>query len=965
MTSREVRSQFIEFFTRKQGHIFVPSSPVVPLDDPTLLFTNAGMTQFKPYFLGTDKAPWPRAANTQKCIRAGGKHNDLDDVGRSRRHHTFFEMLGNWSFGDYFKQGAIEMAWELLTGVWKLDPARLHVTVYKGNPADGVPPDDEAARLWETIAGVKPDHIHRFVHENFWEMGETGPCGPCTEIFIDRTPDGTGGPEVNGTDPRVMEIWNLVFIQYNRDGARKLTPLPAEHVDTGMGLERICQVIGGYSDNYATDLFTPIFNAIQELSGHRYEGRFPALDQAGSEESTNGNLAKDIAFRVVADHIRCLTFALTDGAIPSNEGRGYVLRRILRRAVRFGRQTLELRRPFLHSLVPVIVETMGSAFPELKVHPGAVAKLIQDEEESFSRTLDRGLDLFAAAAEEARNMGQSGKKPVISAVNAFKLHDTYGFPIDLTQIMARENDVEVDTAGYEKLMEEARVKARGAGRDEGDGLAQLPDNILTELSAMRVRPTDDQAKFTHKPLRTAVAAIWDGSHLRTHATAPGKAAILLEKTNFYAEMGGQVGDQGEIRADHGGVFAVQTTQSAGGFVLHIGHIKTGKLSAGDAVTAEVFSARQRTEKNHTGTHLLNWALREVLGDHVQQKGSLVDPQKLRFDFVQPSAITDEQLVHVEDKVNKAIESDLAVHTAVVEVEKGREIFSLRAIFGEKYPPMVRVVSIGRPVEDLLADPANPAWRNYSIEFCGGAHLARTGLAEAFVLIGEESVSKGVRRITALTGQAARDAQRQAGAVMDLVDKAANAAPEELPQLLAELQKTAREQGLPVAARRLAQHTQAAVQEKLKQIQKSLGNDAAQGTVSTQELERLISAVQTIGPAKLVVGQLASGSPDMLRATMDGLKKKLGADSIALLLAGTQVETDKDGNPLPAKVNFLAAVSDSLIGKLKAGDWVKQVAPLVGGSGGGRPQMAMAGGKDASAIERALEAGRDFATGKLA
>ncbi len=662
MTSREVRSQFVDFFTSKHGHTFVPSSPVVPLDDPTLLFANAGMNQFKPYFLGTSQAPWPRAANTQKCIRAGGKHNDLDDVGRSRRHHTFFEMLGNWSFGNYFKQGAIEMAWELLTQVWKLDPQRLHVTVYKGSPSDGVPPDDQAARLWETIVGVKPDHIHHFVHDNFWEMGDTGPCGPCTEIFIDRTPDGTGGPQVNGTDPRVMEIWNLVFIQYNRGADRKLTPLSAQHVDTGMGLERICQVIGGFNDNYATDLFTPIFNAIGELSGHRYGGEFPTLDQASSEETTNRNLARDIAFRVVADHIRCLTFALTDGAIPSNEGRGYVLRRILRRAVRFGRQTLELREPFLHRLVPVIVNSMGEAFPELKTHPDAVAKLIAGEEESFSRTLDRGLELFAIAARDARGqtLTQANDRPIVSAANAFKLHDTYGFPIDLTEVMAREHNLDVDVAGYEKLMEEARNKARNAGRGAADTLAELPDNVLTELSTMRVHATNDQAKFLHKPLRATLAALWDGSHLKNEATAPAKLALLLDKTNFYAEMGGQVGDQGEIRTDHGGVFAVETTHNAGGFVLHTGQMKTGKFQVGDAVTAEVFASRQRIEKNHTTTHLLNWALREVLGEHVQQKGSLVDAQKLRFDFIQPTTISDDQLAHIEGLVANAIAADMPV-----------------------------------------------------------------------------------------------------------------------------------------------------------------------------------------------------------------------------------------------------------------------------------------------------------------
>src|SRR5271170_5206451 len=416
MTSSEIRRQFIDFFVQRHGHQFVASSPVVPHDDPTLLFTNAGMNQFKPYFLGTQKAPWKRVANTQKCIRAGGKHNDLDDVGRSRRHHTFFEMLGNWSFGDYFKAGAIEMAWELLTQVWKIDPTRLHVSCYEGDEKAGIPRDEEAANLWKQIAGLADDHIHYFGKDNFWEMGETGPCGPCTEIYIDRTPDKSGGKDVNGENPAVMEIWNLVFIQYNRDAAGKLTTLPAQHVDTGMGLERICQVIQGKSDNFATDLWTPLFEKIQELSGIKYAGKFPKTNAADPvAEAADAQLRHDIAFRVVADHVRCLTFALTDGAVPSNEGRGYVLRRILRRAVRFGRQQLELNEPFLHQLVPVIVDSMGAAFPELKKNPKHVIELIEDEEVSFSRTLDRGIELFDEAA----------KAGSINAADAFKLHDTY------------------------------------------------------------------------------------------------------------------------------------------------------------------------------------------------------------------------------------------------------------------------------------------------------------------------------------------------------------------------------------------------------------------------------------------------------------------------------------------------------------------------------------------------------------
>src|SRR3954453_3745736 len=469
MSSSEIRRQFIDFFVRKHGHTFVPSSPVVPHDDPTLLFTNAGMNQFKPIFLGTEKRNYTRVANTQKCIRAGGKHNDLDDVGRSRRHHTFFEMLGNWSFGDYFKREAIAWSWELLTKVWGLDPTRLHVTVHAGEEAIGVERDEEAAKIWREVAGLPPERIHYGVtKDNFWEMGETGPCGPCTEIFVDRTPDKTGGPSVlSGEDPRVMEIWNNVFIQYNRNPDRSLTPLPAKHVDTGMGLERIIQVLQGVNDNYAIDLFNPFWQKLKDLSGITYTGKYPAGNAADPEaEAKDAQLRHDIAFRVIADHVRCLTFALTDGAVPKNEGRGYVLRRILRRAVRFGRQQLGLKEPFLHTLVPVVVEAMGGAFPELKKNPGRVSEIIKEEEVSFGRTLDRGIALFDEAASRAR-------AKVVNGEDAFKLHDTYGFPIDLTKIMAAERGMTVDEAEYERLMEAARERARGGGKEGASRLVDL------------------------------------------------------------------------------------------------------------------------------------------------------------------------------------------------------------------------------------------------------------------------------------------------------------------------------------------------------------------------------------------------------------------------------------------------------------------------------------------------------------
>ncbi|MGC8625335.1 MAG: alanine--tRNA ligase [Phycisphaerae bacterium] len=963
MTSREIRKEFIEFFTRQNGHTFVPSSSVVPHDDPTLLFANAGMNQFKPYFLGTATAPWKRVANTQKCIRAGGKHNDLDDVGRSRRHHTFFEMLGNWSFGDYFKTEAIEMAWKLLTEVWEINPLRLHVTIYAGNPSDNVPADEEAARLWKQIAGLPDHHIHRFVDENFWEMGETGPCGPCTEIFIDRTPDMTGGPLVNSTDPRVMEIWNLVFIQYNRGADRKLTPLPAQHVDTGMGLERICQVLQDKNDNYATDLFTPLFSAIGDLCGKRYTGVFPAQDQGFGEDSRNPVLACDIAFRVIADHIRCLTFALTDSAIPGNEGRGYVLRRILRRAVRFGRQNLELQQPFLHQLVPVIVSTMGEAFPELTQSPQRVAALIEEEERSFSRTLDRGLELFQLAANAASTASHG--HPVISARDAFKLHDTFGFPIDLTQIMAREQNLDVDIHGYEQLMRQAREKARTGGKVASGGLADMSPNVLVELAKLHIQPTDDHNKYDPRPLRTHITAIWDGHRLHESITANegGTVALLLEKTNFYAEMGGQVGDQGEIKTDAGAVFIVESVRQIGGYVLHVGHVKSGKIQCGDSANASVFSARKRIEKNHTATHLANWALRETLGDHVEQKGSLVDGDKLRFDFVQPRALDDHELEKVETLVREAIAKRMTVYTQVAPLEDAKTIRSLRAVFGEKYPPMVRVVSIGVPVSELLARPDDSAWRQYSIEFCSGTHLATTADAEDFAIVSEESVSKGIRRLVAVTGPVAQAARRRAQTVEGLIASFVGTRGDDLETLAGSLQQASRDTALPLLTRRRAMYTAAQIQELLKKQQKQR-TVTQNGPDLNAAIAMLVDQAQALGDMQLIVGQLPDADVPALRAAMDALKKTLNPVPVAVLLASTIVETDKKGNLLPPKVNIVAAVSDSLISRISAGDWVKTVAPIVGGTGGGRPQMAMGGGKDVHELAKAMEAARSFALARL-
>jgi alanyl-tRNA synthetase len=990
MTSDEIRRQFIDFFVQKHGHTFVPSSPVVPHDDPTLLFTNAGMNQFKPIFLGQETRPYKRAANSQKCIRAGGKHNDLDDVGRSRRHHTFFEMLGNWSFGDYFKQGAIEMAWDLLTKVWKLDPARLHVSCYEGDEKAGIPRDTEAADIWKQVAHLQDNHIHFFGKDNFWEMGETGPCGPCTEIFYDRTPDKTGGPEVNGNDPRVMEIWNLVFIQYNRDAAGRLTTLPSQHVDTGMGLERICQVLQGKEDNYATDLWTPLFDRISEISNLKYTGKFPPTNAADPvAEDASPQLRHDIAFRVVADHVRCLTFALTDGAVPSNEGRGYVLRRILRRAVRFGRQQLGLREPFLHTLVPVVVDSMGEAFPELRKNPKHVIDLIKGDEVSFGVTLDRGIQLFDEAYRRAINSTPQligyinsrvrlvdqrpdesledravrhweektpfvsfGEPPKISAVDAFRLHDTYGFPIDLTRIMAEERGMTVDIAGYEKLMEEARTKARLGGKEEKTRLTALTPDALAALASQNVKPTDDSPKFSREPIQAKVMAIWNGDDLGlspADAIEDEELAIILDRTNFYAEMGGQVGDAGVI-ASATAIFDVNTTRAVGGYVLHIGRIRSGMLRITDTVTATVTSGRARTEKNHTSTHLANWALREVLGDDVQQKGSLVDPEKLRFDFSHGRAMSEDEISRVEELTNQYISAERPVYAEVVPQEKALKIHGLRAVFGEKYPPMVRVVSIGAPVADLLKDPANPKWRQFSVEFCGGTHLSNSSEAGAFVITAEESVSKGIRRIVGLTGEAAQAVLDRGKSVESLLDTSKKAAEAEIPGIVAALQKSISSGELSLRAKRRAQAVVAELQDRHRKWEKAQKSQSAASALDVGEIAAaLLRAAPSLGAGKLVVAEVPGASGEQLLSVTDSLKKKAG--SYAILL----------GSATDGKVNFVAAVSDDLIAQgLKAGDWIREAAKATGGGGGGRPQMAQAGGKDPAKLPEALQIAREYA-----
>jgi alanyl-tRNA synthetase len=711
---------------------------------------------------------------------------------------------------------------------------------------------------------------------------------------------------------------------------------------------------------------------------------------------------------VIADHVRCLTFALTDGAVPSNEGRGYVLRRILRRAVRFGRQQLELREPFLHTLVPIVVDAMGGAFPELKNNPGHVAEIVRDEEVSFGRTLDRGIILFNEAAtragiqvvtELAKGKSLAGlgtnenaneaeqfvleryfakpkvavqsvytasgvqgwswgtfigpRPPTISGDDAFKLHDTYGFPIDLTRIMAEERGMKVDIGAYEKLMERAKELARSGGKEGHSRLWELPPNTLAQLGDQHVAPTNDSAKFNAAPIGATVKAIWDGHKLieQTHGAEAAEqgVAVILDKTNFYAEMGGQVGDTGELRGPGYAVMDVETTRSAGGYVLHIGRMVEGHLRVGDHVTATLAGVRPRTERNHTATHLANWALREVLGEGVQQKGSLVDPEKLRFDFSHGKALSEEEVGRVEELVGQYVEKKLSVYAEEAPQEQALKINGLRAVFGEKYPPMVRVVSIGAPVGDLLKNPSDAKWRQYSVEFCGGTHLKNTGGVGGFVVTAEESVSKGIRRIVALTGDAARELTAHEREVDAMLSKAAQAPESALPDLIASVQKALAAGTIGLRAKRRAQAAVGDLQAKYKTWEKANRAKSGPSVDVSAEAGRLLESASPLGPGKLVVGEIPGVSSEQLLSAMDSLKKKAG--SYAVLLGSAE-----DG-----KVSFVAAVSDDLIKQgLKAGDWIKETAKTAGGGGGGRPQMAQGSGKNPEKLGEALEAARKYA-----
>lgn len=874
-TSKEIREGFLRFF-EERGHVRVPSAPLVP-DDPTLLFTNSGMVQFKDVFLGTGTRPYKRAVDVQKCLRVSGKHNDLDDVGRDGYHHTFFEMLGNWSFGDYYKAEAIAWAWELLTEVWGLPRERLWATCFEDELGE-IPRDDEAAEIWLRQPGFDPSHLLFFGRkENFWEMAEVGPCGPDSEIHIDRGPEFCDQQHVpghvcrvNGGCARFLELWNLVFIQYNRTGPTTLEPLPAKHVDTGMGMERLVAVLQGAPDNYSTDLFLPLLRRTQELAGHSDRDRETHI----------------VAYRVIADHARAAAFLIADGVVPTNEGRGYVLRMILRRAARFGR-TIGLARPFLAEVADVVVQEMGDAYPELRQQRDFLREVITAEEERFSQTLTSGLARLEELIQQAKAEGRS----VLAGSDVFRLYDTYGFPKEMTQDIAREHGLGIDWAGFEAALSEQRERARAQAP------FRLEEHPLAELARRGVR-----TEFVgYRKLRTRgrVLAIVRNGRLVDEVREGEEAEVVLDRTPFYAEAGGQVGDTGSFRW-RGGVFEVHDTQRpVEGVVAHRGIVREGSLRVGQRVEASVDEARRRdTMRHHTATHLLHRALREVLGEHARQAGSLVAPDRLRFDFYHLQPLSKEQLRAIEDEVNAKIMDAIPVRARFLPYEEALRRGAV-ALFGEKYGDVVRMVSVGE----------------YSRELCGGTHVRNTGEIGSFWITQETGVASGVRRIEAVCGWAAVRHLRSMGDLVEGLAAKLRSSPEELPARVDRLQARVRE---------------------LERALEGLRHRAA-----AEEVERLVQSAQEVDGVRVVVARFDGLPQDALRAVGDRLRDRIQSGVVVV------------GGAHDGRVALVAMVTKDLLDRVHAPDVVRAVAELVGGTGGGRPEFAQAGGRDPERLDEAL------------
>lgn len=854
MKSSDIRQAFLEYF-ETNGHTIVPSSPLVPGNDPTLLFTNAGMVQFKDVFLGRESRPYLRAVSSQRCLRAGGKHNDLENVGYTARHHTFFEMLGNFSFGDYFKKDAIRFAWEFLTRELKLPPEKLWVTVFHE--------DHEAAQIWRDDIGINPERVVPIAgSDNFWQMGDTGPCGPCSEIFYDHGAHVSGGPpgSAHADGDRYIEIWNLVFMQYNRDEQGVLHPLPRPSVDTGMGLERMAAVMQGVHSNYEIDLFKSLIEAAARVTG--------------AKDKTNNSL------KVVADHIRACSFLINDGVIPANEGRGYVLRRIIRRAIRHGYK-LGQKKPFFYSLVADLAQTMGAAYPELVTSQEQIAAVLKQEEERFAETLENGMGVLESAMR--------GGDPILDGETVFRLYDTFGFPLDLTADIARERGFSVDFAGFEHAMSMQRERARSASK-------------FTMQEAVKFSGQSTRF-FGYETLQKSgrILAIYrEGSEV-PEIEAGMEAVIVLDETPFYAESGGQVGDSGLLNSGRGR-FIVENTQKIQAEVFgHLGRLQTGRFHVGDVVQGEVNAvARQNAANNHSATHLLHAALRKVLGNHVTQKGSLVDATRTRFDFSHATPLTSEQIQEVEKLVNREIRSNHQVETRLMKPEDAIKQGAL-ALFGEKYGEEVRVIGMG----------------GFSTELCGGTHVTRSGDIGMFKIVLETGIAAGIRRIEAVTGEAALLFIQQQQQQLQEIAGALKVQPTE-------------------AASKLNQ-----VMHNVRLLEKELAR--LKSKLATTQGGDLISQAQAIGDTKLLVATISGADQNALRETLDKIKAKL-TSCVAVLAA---VEENK--------VSLVAGVSNDLTSKIKAGELVNFVAQQVGGKGGGRPDMAQAGGSNPDKLPEALAA----------
>ncbi|KAF0930945.1 hypothetical protein E2562_038264 [Oryza meyeriana var. granulata] len=941
-----VRETYVSYFESK-SHTRWPSSPVVPVDDPTLLFANAGMNQFKPVFLGT-AAPdsrlgrLRRACNTQKCIRAGGKHNDLDDVGKDTYHHTFFEMLGNWSFGDYFKEEAIGFAWELLTQVYKLPTDRIYATYFGGDEKSGLAPDTESKNIW--LKYLPKEKVLPFgCKDNFWEMGDTGPCGPCTEIHFDRVGNRDAASLVNNDDPTCIEIWNLVFIQFNREADGTLRPLPAKHVDTGLGFERLTSILQNKMSNYDTDVFMPIFDAIHQLAGNgiqSYSGK------VGHEDVDK----VDMAYRVVADHIRTLSFAIADGSQPGNEGREYVLRRILRRAVHFGHQKLKAKQGFFSSLVHVFVQLMGDVFPELKDNEKKIKDIIKDEEESFENTLAKGFEKFKKAADAVKESGGA----VLSGQDAFVLWDTYGYPVDLTEVMAVDYGLTVDREGFDAAMEEARQKARNARFKAGGNSIVMDANATSHLRNQGLASTDDSPKYDYKEHDSVVKAIYTGSEYLSAASGDEDFGLVLESTSFYAEQGGQIYDTGSIEGSFGS-FIVTNVQVFAGYVLHMGSFTKGSkaLSVGDKVTCKVdYDRRARIAPNHTCTHMLNFALREILGDHVDQKGSIVLPEKLRFDFSHGKPVQPEDLRKIESIVNQQIKDKLEVFAHEIKLADAKRINGLRAVFGEIYPDPVRVVSVGRKVEDLLANPESKEWLSISTELCGGTHIKNTSEAEAFALLSEEGIAKGVRRITAVTAKYASEAMILASSIDSDINEASKLEGATLEKKIASIKSKLDTAPIPAARKADLKGRVLKLEDELRKAKKKMGEENIQKAVkfAMDTAQTALSEGKRFCVAHVDVGLDTS-------AIRDAVIKVKDQKDLPIMLFSTDEATNK--------AVIYAGVPPSSANSLKVLDWLTpSIAPLKGKGGGGKNGIAQGQGSDASQLKEAMELATQIASMKL-